>query len=72
MNKNVEEPFVYERKWAGETRRPLCRSVTACCLPALEFRNTRSPHDVMWGANAHATGWSGIFAGVFAWYANLF
>src|SRR5260370_24726899 len=46
--------------------------VTACSLPALEFNNSKSPHDVMWGANALGVGWSGIFAGVFAWYANLF
>jgi hypothetical protein len=26
----------------------------------------------MLGANALGVGWSGIFAGVFAWYANLF
>src|SRR3954453_2350124 len=44
----------------------------ACCIPALEFRSTNNPHDVMWGANALAVGWSGIFAGVLAWYANPF
>ena len=44
--------------------------VIACCIPALEFRSTNNPHDVMWGANALVVGWSGIFAGVFAWYAN--
>ncbi len=44
----------------------------ACCLPALEFKNSRSPHDVMWGMNALVVGWSGILAGVMAWYANPF
>jgi hypothetical protein len=42
----------------------------ACCLPALEFRNSNGTNDVMFGARALAVGWSGIFAGVFAWYAN--
>ncbi len=44
----------------------------ACCIPALEFKNSNSPNTVMWGANALAVGWSGIFAGVMAWYANPF
>jgi hypothetical protein len=42
----------------------------ACCLPALEFRISNGPNDVMWGARALVVGWSGIFAGVMAWYAN--
>jgi hypothetical protein len=42
----------------------------ACCLPALEFRNSNKPNDVMFGLRALAVGWSGVFAGVFAWYAN--
>jgi hypothetical protein len=42
----------------------------ACCLPALEFRNSDKPNDIMLGLRALAVGWSGIFAGVFAWYAN--
>jgi len=42
----------------------------ACCLPALEFRNSDKPNDIMFGLRALAVGWSGIFAGVFAWYAN--
>lgn len=46
--------------------------VAACCLPALEFRNTTNADDVMWGLRALAVGWSGIFAGVMAWYANPF
>ncbi|MEP6534899.1 MAG: hypothetical protein ABJF23_06265, partial [Bryobacteraceae bacterium] len=44
----------------------------ACCLPALEFRNSGTPNDVMLGLRALAVGWSGIFAGVFGWYANPF
>ena len=44
----------------------------ACSMPALEFRNSQSPNTVMWGASALAVGWSGIFAGVVAWYANPF
>jgi len=46
--------------------------VIACCIPALEFKNSSRPNDLMWGANALAVGWSGIFAGVMAWYANPF
>jgi hypothetical protein len=46
--------------------------VIACCLPALEWRSTNDPRDVMLGLRALAVGWSGIFAGVFAWYANPF
>lgn len=42
----------------------------ACALPALEFKNSQGPNDIMFGARALAVGWSGIFAGVFAWYAN--
>lgn len=41
----------------------------ACCLPALEFSKERTP-DVLSGFNVLAVGWSGIFAGVVAWYAN--
>lgn len=44
--------------------------VIACCLPALEFKNSNGPNDVMLGLRALAVGWSGIFAGVMAWYAN--
>jgi len=46
--------------------------VIACCLPALEFKHSAGPNTIMWGLNALAVGWSGIFAGVFAWYANPF
>lgn len=42
----------------------------ACCLPALEWRKDHSANDVMLGLRALAVGWSGIFAGVLAWYAN--
>jgi hypothetical protein len=42
----------------------------ACCLPALEFRNSNGANDVMYGLRALVVGWSGIFAGVVAWYAN--
>ncbi|MBN9659823.1 MAG: hypothetical protein J0H49_16680 [Acidobacteria bacterium] len=42
----------------------------ACCLPALAFRKTGSPDDIMLGLRALAVGWSGIFAGVLGWYAN--
>jgi hypothetical protein len=44
----------------------------ACCLPALEFKNIYKPNDIMLGFRALAVGWSGIFAGVLAWYANPF
>jgi len=43
----------------------------ACLLPALEFQQSHGT-DVQWGANILAVGWSGIFAGVLAWYANPF
>jgi hypothetical protein len=46
--------------------------LVACCIPALEFSNTQGGPDVMWGGNILAVGWSGIFAGVFGWYANPF
>jgi hypothetical protein len=42
----------------------------SCCLPALEFQGAGRPNDVMLGLRALAVGWSGIFAGVLAWYAN--
>lgn len=42
----------------------------ACCLPALEFSRSAGGTDTQWGANILAVGWSGIFAGVTAWYAN--
>jgi hypothetical protein len=42
----------------------------ACCPPALEFKNSHGPNDVMLGLRALAVGWSGIFAAVVAWYAN--
>jgi hypothetical protein len=44
----------------------------ACALPALEFKNSSGPNDVMFGLRALAVGWSGIFAAVFGWYANPF
>jgi len=44
--------------------------LVACCLPALEFKNSNSSNNVMLGLRALAVGWSGIFAGVFSWYAN--
>ena len=42
----------------------------ACCLPALERRQDHAGPDIMLGLRALAVGWSGIFAGVTAWYAN--
>ena len=44
----------------------------ACCLPALEFSKAGNTKDVLSGINVLAVGWSGIFAGVFGWYPNLF
>ncbi len=46
--------------------------VVACCLPALEFKNSSNAIDVMLGARALAVGWSGVFAAVTGWYANPF
>jgi len=49
---------------------PLILYILACCYPALEWSNSQKPNDIMLGLRALALGWSGIFAGVFAWYAN--
>jgi hypothetical protein len=46
--------------------------VIACRLPALDLRNTGRGPSVMSGLEALGIGWSGIFGGVFAWYANPF
>jgi hypothetical protein len=44
--------------------------VVACCIPALHFNKTQGGDDMMLGASVLGVGWSGIFAGVYAWYAN--
>lgn len=44
--------------------------LVACALPCLEFREGNGKIDVMLGLRALAVGWSGIFAGITAWYAN--
>ena len=44
----------------------------ACCLPALTFKDSSGAIDIMFGLRALVVGWSGIFAGVLAWYANPF
>ena len=44
--------------------------VVACCLPALEFKNSSAQNDIMLGLRALAIGWSGFFAGILSWYAN--
>ena len=44
--------------------------IVACCLPALEWHKAGQPNDMMYGLRALTVGWSGIFAGVIAWYAN--
>lgn len=45
--------------------------VLGCALPALEFKQSGGrPNDVMFGLRALAVGWSGLFAAIFAWYAN--
>jgi len=49
---------------------PLILYVLACWYPALEWTKAGTPNDIMLGLRALALGWSGIFAGVFAWYAN--
>lgn len=41
-------------------------------LPALEFRRSNAANDVMFGLRALVVGWSGVFAAVFAWFANPF
>jgi hypothetical protein len=47
--------------------------LVACCLPAILWTG-KSPGelDVMLGLRALAVGWSGIFAGILAWFANPF
>lgn len=42
----------------------------ACALPCLEFLEAKGKIDIMLGLRALAVGWSGIFAGITAWYAN--
>ncbi|MFO0983624.1 MAG: hypothetical protein U1E76_18165 [Planctomycetota bacterium] len=44
--------------------------VIACSLPVLELKQSNGTRDVMLGLRALAVGWSGVFAGVLAWYAN--
>lgn len=44
----------------------------ACCLPAMTFTDPTKGVDVMLGLRALTVGWSGIFAGITAWYANPF
>jgi hypothetical protein len=44
--------------------------LVSCCLPALEFKNSSSPNDVMFGLRALVVGWSGFFVWVLSWYAN--
>jgi hypothetical protein len=46
--------------------------VAACCLPALEFNIPQGGEGCYMGGTILAVGWSGIFAGVFGWYANPF
>jgi len=48
--------------------------IVSCFLPALEWKNQMKSVavDVMTGARALAVGWSGIFALVMGWYANVF
>ena len=46
--------------------------LVACCLPALEFSHSGASNSIDWSISALLVGWSGIFAGVFGWYANLF
>jgi len=51
---------------------PVILYLVACAIPALEWSNSAKPNDVMLGLRAFAVGWSGILAGVLAWYANPF
>jgi hypothetical protein len=44
--------------------------LVACALPCLEFLEGKGKIDIMLGLRALAVGWSGIFAGITAWYAN--
>ena len=44
--------------------------VVACCLPALQWKNNDKAFEIMLGLRALAVGWSGIFAGIVAWFAN--
>jgi hypothetical protein len=46
--------------------------LVACCMPTVMFKSNTGEIDVMLGLRALAVGWSGIFAGVIAWYANPF
>ena len=44
--------------------------VLSCCMPCLEIKESSGKTDIMLGLRALAVGWSGIFAGITAWYAN--
>lgn len=46
---------------------PLALFVLACCVPALQMAKN---NEISFGIHAFAMGWLGLFAGVFAWYAN--
>jgi hypothetical protein len=47
--------------------------VIACSTPALDLVHTDNhEHDVMLGLRVLAVGWTGLFVGQFAWFANLF
>jgi len=44
--------------------------VLSCCLPCLEIKESNGKIDIMLGLRALVVGWSGIFAGITAWYGN--
>ena len=46
---------------------PLALFALACCLPAVHMAKDNG---IGFGIHTLAIGWLGIFAGVFAWYAN--
>jgi hypothetical protein len=44
--------------------------IIACCLPCLYTLDSNMKHDAMFGIGILLTGWSGVFVGIFAWFAN--
>jgi hypothetical protein len=46
--------------------------LVACCCPSLYFVTSADEHFSRFGFVLLLIGWSGVFAGQFAWFANLF
>ena len=49
---------------------PMALYAVACCLPAIEFHYSDGHTEALWGISIAVTGWSGIFVGIYTWFAN--